>query len=95
VSKAWRKGSTRDWRKKRARVLLRDRGLCQIRLPGEWVNHKGQRMRCQVQADCVHHIKGKGVSEADEDLQAACTPCNGRVGNPGRHSPQPKRISRW
>lgn len=85
MSHAWRKGSTRDWRKRRARVLLRDRGLCQIRLPGV----------CQVQADCVDHIKGKGVSERDEDLRAACTPCNLKKGQPGRGRVEHKRISRW
>jgi hypothetical protein len=36
----------------------------------------------------VHHKKGKGVSEALSDLEAACTPCNLKVGQPGSSHPQ-------
>lgn len=85
MSRNWKGGSTRRWREQRRRILLRDRGLCQIQLPGV----------CRIQADCVDHIKGKGVSEADEDLQAACTPCNLRKGQPGRGRVEHKRISKW
>ncbi len=67
-SKAWdaRTGTQLvQWRKTRRRILARDKGLCQIRSKG-----------CLVQATCVDHILGVGVSELDQDLRAACRPCN-------------------
>lgn len=72
MSKAWAGGSTREWRTTRARILQRDGNTCRIRLPGI----------CTENADQVHHVLGKGVSEADDDLVAACLPCNVRLGKP-------------
>lgn len=72
MSKAWEGGSTRAWRVTRARILERDDNTCQIRIPGV----------CTQVGDQVHHLIGKGVSDADADLQAACLPCNVRVGKP-------------
>lgn len=82
MSKAWAGGSTRGWRKVREHVLARDQYRCQIALPGQWRTTRGEWAQCLEVADCVHHKKGKGVSEALEDLEAACTPCNLKVGQP-------------
>jgi len=72
MSKAWAGGSTRRWRVQRARILARDGNDCQLRIPGI----------CLGIADQGHHVLGKGVSERDEDIVAACLPCNVRVGKP-------------
>lgn len=78
MSRAWAGGSTRAWRKLRSEVLFRDGGLCQLKLEG-----------CDVYADQVHHIRGKGVSENPDDLQAACRSCNGKAGEPGKADAPP------
>ena len=72
MSKAWAGGSTRRWRVQRARILARDGHDCQLRIPGV----------CTGIADQVHHVIGKGVSDADADLVACCQACNIRVGKP-------------
>ncbi len=83
---AWVKGSTRRWRKIRAAVLARDRYRCQIRLPKV----------CTTQATCAHHTLGRAITGDNMAyIVAACAPCNGAVGEPGRNQPEPKRISRW
>lgn len=82
---AWTSGSTRTWRRTRARILLRDGGVCQIRGP-----------RCTGRATCVHHILGRGVSEAEADLQAACRRCNDDLGDPtALADPQPTPRTNW
>ncbi|HEV2784686.1 MAG TPA: hypothetical protein VGX25_35325 [Actinophytocola sp.] len=85
MSKAWAKGSTRRWRKIRARVLARDRYRCQLRRPD-----------CAGRADQVHHTLGRAVTGDDERyLVAACGPCNRGVGDPARRDPQPAPRTRW
>lgn len=84
-SKAWdsRTGTQLvQWRKTRLRILARDGGLCQIRSKG-----------CLVQATEVDHILGVGVSEADEDLRAACKPCNGAYRAPT--NPPVQNRTQW
>jgi 5-methylcytosine-specific restriction endonuclease McrA len=91
VSKAWAGGSTRRWRTIRAAVLasnqLEHDGRCQLGIPGV----------CAGRADCVHHKLGRAVTGDDvRYLEAACTPCNLRVGEPDRQSdPRPKAMTRW
>jgi hypothetical protein len=85
MSKAWEKGSTRAWRRVRARVLSRDGYRCQLRLPG-----------CTDVATCVHHKLGKNVSDRDEDCCAACVSCNNTIGDPrtaGDLAPRPS--TKW
>ncbi len=85
-SKAWdaRTGTQLvAWRKTRLRILARDNGLCQIRIPGV----------CLAQATCVDHILGVGVSELDEHLRAACKPCNDSYRPPS--SPAPNGRTTW
>lgn len=84
MSKAWSNGSTRAWRRTRARVLARDGYRCQLQRPG-----------CTTIADQVHHTLGKGVSERDEDLQAACAHCNSSLGDPRSSDLTPRPTTRW
>lgn len=88
MSKSWAGGSTSAWRRMRARVLHRDKYLCQLRLPG-----------CTIKATQVHHVLGRSVSGDDPRyLVASCRSCNLLVGDPTKSEnvePEPKRITRW
>lgn len=86
----WDKGSTRRWRRIRARVLAENRarhgGRCRLGIAGV----------CQGEATHVHHTLGRAVTGDDpRHLVAACAACNLHIGDPARHNPQPKRVSRW
>ena len=88
MSRAWAGGSSRAQRRQRSQVLLRDGGLCQLKLNG-----------CQTHADQVHHKRGitttgKVVANLD-DLQAACGPCNWAVGDPTTTDPAPEPRTNW
>lgn len=90
MSKSWARGSTPAWRRVRARVLQANQqdngGRCTLQIKGV----------CTGQATQVHHVVGREVSGDDERfLVATCGPCNRRVGEPKRSSPQHKNISRW
>ena len=81
MSKGWAGGSTRAWRKYRARILDRDHQICQLKLDG-----------CKTWANEVHHLDGRnaGLMPADTTrCVAACQPCNGRAGDPTTTSPPP------
>jgi 5-methylcytosine-specific restriction endonuclease McrA len=86
VSKAWAKGSTRQWRKVRALVLARDAYRCQVRIEG-----------CTGQASHVHHVHGRGVTGDDPRfLVASCQHCNLKIGDPTKlREPEPKRVTGW
>ena len=68
MSGSWGKGSTRAWRTLRALVLQRDHHTCRIGTPGV----------CVGKATHVDHIitKEQGGSDAEDNLRAACEPCN-------------------
>lgn len=86
MSRSWAKGSTRAWRRTRARVLARDGYRCQLRTSPQ----------CVGLADCVHHVAGKAFGDDLKLLVAACTPCNLKVGDPTKQpDPQPKPRTRW
>lgn len=87
MSRSWQAGSTRAWRRIRARVLVRDGGLCQLRVKGV----------CTNLADCVHHTAGRSVTGDDERyLLASCTPCNLHIGDPTKlQDPPNKGVTRW
>ncbi|GLI00318.1 hypothetical protein Pa4123_55940 [Phytohabitans aurantiacus] len=89
MSRSWRKGSTRRWRKLRAKVLasnaMENKGRCTLQIPGV----------CTTTATCVHHTRGKAYGDDPRYLAAACEPCNLHVGDPTRHSPPPQPRSRW
>ena len=71
MSKAWAGGSTRAWRRIRARRLAMDGRRCQLRIPG-----------CTTIATEVHHTLGKSNSDDITHLVSACHNCNVKVGDP-------------
>lgn len=84
MSKAWKGGSTSDWRIKRAACLfanqIDNQGMCTLAIPGV----------CQGRATQVHHTYGREVTGDDPRyLQAVCQACNNRVGNPQQNSDPP------
>ena len=90
----WAGGSTRRWREIRRRVLARDGNTCMVRVPGTCVG-TSEPMH-------VHHVHGKASGcpgcrvDAYEHLQAACGPCNLKIGDPMRRPDPPAvPISRW
>ena len=90
MSRAWRGGSTTAWRRLRAVVLANNQatnqGRCTLAVPGV----------CVGEATQVHHTLGRSVTGDDPRfLAAACGPCNRHVGDPRKHNPQPKLLSRW
>lgn len=102
MSRSWASGSTRAWRKTRARVLAANLlnpdspGACRIALPGTWRTSDGALRWCAGVADCVHHTRGKRYGDNPADLVAACTPCNLKVGDPTRSAdPIGKAATRW
>ncbi len=100
MSRAWRNGSTRAWRRTRGLILANNQatngGRCQIALPGQWRTRDGQLRHCLGQADCVHHTAGARYGHDPKQLVAACTPCNLKIGDPDRApDPAPKPMTRW
>lgn len=89
MSQAWQGGSTRAWRKTRARVLQRDGHTCQLRLPRV----------CIGTAEHVHHTHGRAITgDNDAYLVAACAPCNLKIGDPTRPAiadPRPRTYTPW
>ena len=98
---SWANGSTRTWRKKRRRVLERDRHRCQLKLPAACdCTIRGCRRfhGCKTRADCVHHLDGKALGDDESRLVAACTPCNLHVGDPAKGAggdPPPRQVTAW
>lgn len=95
MSKAWDKGSTRAWRTTRARVLLRDGYLCQMRIPNvctTWAPYRGGH---------AHHLHGKGAcagcsADRVDHLAAACAACNLHIGDPAAAADPPNRgVTKW
>jgi 5-methylcytosine-specific restriction endonuclease McrA len=86
MSKSWASGSTRAWRKVRARVLARDGYRCRLQLPGV----------CTGRASHVHHLHGKARGDDPAYLVAACAACNLKVGDPTKAPDPPCRpVTRW
>jgi 5-methylcytosine-specific restriction endonuclease McrA len=83
-SRDWSSGSSKAWRKLRARILERDQHRCQLKLPG-----------CTTIATDAHHILGKIHGDNPDQIVAACGHCNKTVGEPTRHDPQPTPRTRW
>ncbi|MGH2671104.1 MAG: HNH endonuclease, partial [bacterium] len=82
MSTSWAKGSTRAWRKLRARILDQNQrdnqGKCTLQLEDV----------CTGQADTVHHTLGRAITGDDPRyLVAACMACNRNIGEPKRTSP--------
>lgn len=89
MSKNWARGSTREWRMRRAIVLRANRiehgGRCQIGLPDV----------CTGEATEVHHTLGRSVTGDDPRyLVASCKACNLAVGEPAG-DPEPRGGTEW
>lgn len=89
MSRSWEGGSTRAWRLLRANILaanrMNNRGLCCAQIPSV----------CTGVAEEVHHTRGKAYGDNPRYLQPVCKACNLKIGQPGRISPEPKRVSNW
>lgn len=86
MSQSWAKGSTRAWRKVRARVLARDNYECKLNLDG-----------CTLIATEAHHTMGRRITGDDSVfIVGSCKNCNLKVGDPTRHpDPQPVQRTLW
>lgn len=90
MSRAWKGGSTPAHRRARALVLsdnlANNKGMCTLQIEGV----------CTGTADQAHHVYGKGLTGDDPiHMVAACGACNLKVGDPMRHDPMPRPVSRW
>jgi 5-methylcytosine-specific restriction endonuclease McrA len=87
MSRNWSAGSTRAWRRTRARVLDRDGHQCQLRIEGI----------CTGRATHVHHTHGRAITGDDPaHLVAACPDCNLHLGDPTTQpDPQPRPRTPW
>lgn len=90
MSKAWRNGSSRAYRKQRAYILANNEanngGRCTVQIPG----------KCVGKADCVHHTKGRTHGHDPRFMVPSCTPCNLHVGDPTKgQDPAPRPATRW
>lgn len=89
TGRTWQGGSTRSWRRTRARVLARDGWVCRLKVQGV----------CTHEATHVHHVLGRKASGDDERyLVAACEACNLHTGDPtrpDRADPDPRPLTRW
>lgn len=90
MSNAWKGGSTRAYRKLRAAILeanqLSNGGRCTIKIPNV----------CTGTANVVHHTQGRAVTGDDPRYMVpACAECNLKIGEPGKHDPRPRPMTRW
>lgn len=78
---SWSSLSSRERARVRAIVLARDGHRCQLRIPGV----------CTVIATEADHIVAREIAgDGPDNLRAACRPCNGARGEPGREDPAPR-----
>jgi hypothetical protein len=89
MSRSWKGGSTRQWRRIRARVMAENAargGRCQLAIPDV----------CTGPVTDVHHTHGRAATGDDPRyLIATCRACNLHVGDPSQSNPQPRSSSRW
>lgn len=86
MSRSWKGGSTRAWRRTRATVLLRDGYRCKLQLPG-----------CTGTATHAHHTLGRATTGDDPTyIVAACEHCNLATGDPTKTPDPPGRsMTQW
>lgn len=92
MSRAWRGGSTRAWRKLRTLVLNRDAWTCQL-----CQQHINPTLTPpHPRSATVHHTKGKAYGDDPRYLVAAHRECNMEVGDPtATPDPAPTPMTRW
>lgn len=96
MSNKWLAGSSAEWKAIRLAVLDDAEWRCQIRLEGTWRGKDGGERHCLGRADCVHHTRDRRIVGDDPRfLQAACSPCNLKIGDPTRGDPEPTPATRW
>lgn len=104
MSKAWRGGSNREWRKIRAFVLWRDGYQCRAHADGFCEQARNPRPHtCTGKAHATgphaghaHHLNGKAHGDDPRFIVAACQPCNLHIGDPSKHAdPTPNPRTRW
>lgn len=92
MSRAWAKGSTRAWRRRRLQVLNRDRWVCQL------CDQPIDRTARHPHPDSatVHHTRGKVYGDELDQLVAAHRRCNIAAGDPtATTDPAPRPMTRW
>ncbi|XTZ16408.1 HNH endonuclease [Micromonospora echinospora] len=96
MSRSWKGGSTRAWRRTRALVLLRDGYQCRAHADGWCARVPGVHV-CTEHATQVHHTLGRSTTGDDPaHLVAACASCNRHIGDPTAHVDPPlKPVTRW
>lgn len=97
MSRSWEGGSTRAWRKTRARVLAANPGgRCRVDV-GQGCTRHGRRCPnvCTGTATCVHHVNGKRAGDRAENLLPSCRACNLHVGDPLHARPAAQPRTRW
>jgi hypothetical protein len=98
MSKSWKQGSSREWRKLRAQTLNENQqtnqGRCQLNVGRHCPRHNRPCPNiCTTKAQHVHHVHGK--ANGDKNLIASCAACNLHVGNPTAGDPAPTLRRQW
>lgn len=101
-SNGWPSGSTRAWRKLRARILARDGYQCQAHTDGWCDRAQAEPHQCTQRADLTgphaghaHHTHGRAVTGDDERfIVAACAACNHAIGEPAEQQTEPDPVNR-
>jgi hypothetical protein len=99
MSRSWKGGSTRAWRRLRAWILyVRDVGKgCRAHREG-WCERAGAAPHtCTDRGEVAHHTLGKAVTGDDPaHIVAACAVCNLAIGDPSAAADPPGRsATQW
>lgn len=99
MSRSWKGGSTRAWRRTRALILANNRatngGRCVAHNDG-WCAQVPGEHTCTGEATQAHHTRGKRYGDDPRYLVASCQPCNLHIGDPDQApDPQPRPMTRW
>lgn len=102
MSRGWKGGSTRRWRRTRAFVLARDGYRCRAHTDG-WCNRVPGKHTCTGRAELTgphaghaHHTRGKRWGDDPRHIVASCAPCNLHIGDPTKApDPAPKPRTQW